>query len=359
MKARGMGAAYKRGAVWWIRLHCGARKIRFSTGIPVLPSHKGPPAEVRKIWAERLAELGRGVVKEGKEPRFEDLERALLAQYTAKQRKGMLYLCKYRLPYLQAAFAGRRLSEITDVAILEFAARRRDRDGAAVDTVNLELAILRKGFRLLVKRFPNPPEIHKLPGARARQETVPDDALDAILAALPAIYRPIALFLRLTGWRSCEAIGLEWRRVDWKGLVIRLETSKSGRPRFLVFAKYARLHALLRLQRMRQRAAGQITPWVFPGRDGKQMTDGSFRLAWTRARNGLGYRSRRHDLRRTRVQEQERQGMPMTIGMSAVGIETPQIYRRYGVVSEADQAEWLGKEEFRTVGVVKKFEKKA
>jgi integrase len=342
-RARGTGGPYLRGSIWWLKFSVGGRTVRLSTGLQGGTKDK-PPKAVVAAWAEKLGQLGRGYLAGGQDPgalRYEYLERTLVARYQADNRKGMLYLCKYRLPHLRKAFGGFRLSEMPEEAILEYAVRRRDKDGVSVDTVNLELALLRRGFNLLRRCFPNPPVIHRLPGSKARQETITDEALKSILAKLPPHYRAPAMFLRLTGWRSSEARCLEWRRVDWKGLVVRLDTSKSGRPRFLVFARYRKLHALLRLQRMRTRRLN--TQWVFPTPEGKQLTDGQFRQAWTRVRNKLGYRSRRHDLRRTRVQEQERQGMPMTIGMSAVGIETPQIYRRYGVVSETDQAAWLGR----------------
>lgn len=346
-KAHGTGGLYLRGKIWWLKFSVGGRMLRQSTGLRGGSKGK-PPKEAQLVWAQKLTEIGRGnLAGVSGTVRFEDIESALITRYTAENRLPALRNAKSRLVHLSKAFGGWPASSITEDAILAYAVKRRDKDGAAVDTVNLELSYLRRGFRLLKKRLPTLPEIRHLPGARARQGTVTTDQFTQLVAKLGPLYGAVAQFLRLTGWRCSEGCGLEWRRVDWKEKLIRLDTSKSGEPRVLAFGRYRRLEAVLRLQRLRQRMAGLVVPYVFHRRSGKQVLSKNFRTAWTRARNLLGYHCRVHDLRRTRVVELERAGVPITVGMSSVGMKSTGIYRRYGVVSPAEQAEWMdcGQEE--------------
>lgn len=353
---RGTGGPYLRGKTWWLRFHVGGRKLRISTGLQGGSPGK-PPKAVTQAWAEKLAELGRGnlaALETG--VTWETLESTLVTFYRAQGQPASLRNALDRLPHWRKVFAGRRASEITEEAIRAHAVTRRDVDGAAVATVNLELRLIRRAFRLLRKRAPNPPEIQQLPGARVRQGTVPDEMREAAEARMSPWTAAAVLFLRLTGWRTSDACRLGWATVDWGAYLIRLETSKTGEPRFYAFRRYRRLAALLRLQRTRQRAAGLITPWVFPARDGKQMKPANLRNAWTRARAAVGYAGGLHNLRRTRIQEQDASGMPISIGMSAAGIKAVETYRRYAVVSIADQEEWLGRlAETEKTPVVRRF----
>jgi integrase len=338
MKARGMGRMYVRGRTVWVQLHAGGRKIRLSTGVQV--GLKGEiPKAAKDFYIAKLAELGRGTLKEGKEPRFEDLRDAVITRYEAEDRPASLKNARTAFGHLAAKFAGWKASEISDQAVLAYAVARRDRDGVAIATVNLELRLLRRSFRLLKKRIPDPPDVHELPGTNKRRGTVPDAFLEEILSRLAPHYRAMAWFLRLTGWRSCEPPRLEWRHVDFEARSVRLEKSKNGRPRERAFDVH--LEALLKGIKANQEAAGTLTPYVFCMPDGDRIRPVNFQCAWTRACKVAGYKGGAHNLRRTRIREQEMQGTPMTVGMAMAGVETPSIYRDYASIGVSEQAKWL------------------
>jgi integrase len=342
-QARGTGGPYLRGATWWLRVHVAGRKVRISTGLQGGSPGK-PPKAVLQAWAEKLAEIGRGnLVALDASVRWEHLAEALVTRYKAEGRLSSLRNAERMIRRWAPRFRGHRAIEITEEAILAHAVHRRDVDGAAVATVNLELRLLRRAFRLLRKRLPALPQIQQLPGARVRQGTVPEEAREAAEARMAPHAAAAVLFLRLTGWRTNEACRLEWRHVDWRAHLLRLETSKNGEPRLYAFRTYRRLVAVLRLQRRRQHAAGVLTPYVFAGLSGERLSAGALRAAWTRARAAGGYAGGLHDLRRTRVQEQDAQGMPLLVGMSLVGMKSVATYRKYAGVSIADQEEWLGR----------------
>jgi integrase len=340
---RGTGGPFLRGKTWWLRFSIGGRKHRISTGLQGGSLGK-PPKAVVEQWAAKLAELGRGnLAALDRGVTWEGLEEALVSYYKAQDRPASLRNVLARLPHWRKAFAGWKANAITEEAIRAHAVRRRDVDGAAVATVNLELRLIRRAFSLLRKRVPHPPAIQQLPGARVRQGTVPDEVREAAEALMAPAYAAAVLFLRLTGWRTSSACRVEWRHVDWQASILRQETSKTGEPLFIAFRRYRRLGALLRLQRLRQRAAGLLTPWVFAGPSGQRLDAACLRSAWARARKAVGYAGGLHNLRRTRAQEQDASGMPLSIGMSAMGIKAVATYRKYAVVSIADQEEWLGR----------------
>jgi integrase len=358
MKARGMGALYVRGRTVWVQIHAGGRKIRMSTGVLVGPQGQIPRA-AKDFYVAKLAELGRGLHVETRQPTFRDLGQAIEARYSAEERQPSLRNLRTRWKHLERAFGGWRAQDLTDASVLAYAVRRRDVDGAAVATVNLELRLLRRAFRLLRKRIPNPPDIPQLPGAHVRRGTVPDDVLEVTTRRMKPHLAAIVFFLRLTGWRSSEPLRLEWRHIDWEAQSIRLERSKNGHARERAFGGDRKLKALLRLVRQKQRQAGIVTPWVFCGPRGKQVSIYSLRSGWTYAARKTGYSGGLHNFRRTRIREQEMQQIPPTVGMSMTGIRTFSVYRDYAGAGISEQEEWLRKASADVRGVVQNFKKKA
>jgi integrase len=339
MKARGLGAMYKRGTMVWVRLSVGGRAIRLSTGVKIGPDGKIPKA-AKDFYVAKLAELGRGTLKEGREPRFEDLWEALTTRYKAEQRPESLKNAEKALRHLSRKFGGWPVSSMTEEAILSWAVQMRDERGLAVATINLHLRLLRRAFTLLRRRIQSPPDIRQLPGANKRRSTVPDDTLREVMAKMPGHYAAMAWFLRLTGWRSCEPPRVEWRHVDWGARAVRLEKSKSGKPRERAFDVH--LEQLLKGLKANQEAAGLLTPYVFSLPNGDRIKVENFRRSWTHACHSAGYKGGVHSLRRTRVREQDAiQGIPPTVGMAMVGIESFAIYRDYASVSVSEQARWL------------------
>src|SRR5262249_19811014 len=100
-------------------------------------------------------------------------------------------------------------------------------------TINRELAMLRRGFRLAARlgKVASRPDFALLREDNARSGFFEAEQFRSVRAKLPDYIRPLATFLYWTGWRKGEAIALEWRQVDRTNGVIRIEKTKNREPR--------------------------------------------------------------------------------------------------------------------------------
>jgi integrase len=140
--------------------------------------------------------------------------------------------------------------------------------------------------------------------------------------------------------------------------------SKNKKPKTFPFASLPDLKALLEEQRRvvtsLEKKKGQIIPWVFPGRGGKQIAE--MRWGWNAACKRAGHQGTIfHDLRRCAVMNLERAGVSRSVAKSFTGHKTDSVYERYAIVDTAaqtDGAEKLArlyqKEEQRSVVPIRK-----
>lgn len=322
---RGRDGERKQAGVYWWKVG----RARMSTGCRT--------EEDAQRWAvDRLVEMRRGhLVGATAAPlRWDDLERMLCDRWAADGRRGLLQ-CMARLRHLRRAFGGWRADAVTTDRITAYAVRRRA-EHAAVGTVNLELAILRRGFGLAREagRLDTIPVIHRLPGALHRTGTVERGDLDAILAQLAPRYRPPIEALYWTGWREGEILRLVWQRVDLQAHELRLDVSKTGQPRVLCYASVPALRDLLdEAHRIRG-----FSPYVFPGRAGRQMDRTALQKAWRRAAVAAGAPGALiHDLRRTAIRDMRRAGVPLAVAMGTVGHASLSVHQGYSIVARRDQ----------------------
>lgn len=349
MGTRGLGSLYLRGGVWWCSLWVGGKKHRWSTEVRGGKPGK-PPKGAEMFRAAKLLELGRGNMAAlvTAPLRFEDVAKILTTRYQAEQRASVESV-KHRLKPLRRAFDGWLVRDMTTDHLVAYAVKRRDEDGAAVATINQEMVYWRRGLALAHEagRLAAIPKVPRLPGAKVRQGFLEDEQLAAILKRLPAHFHELIRFLRITGWREGEGLGLEWRRVDWVGHEVRLDTSKNGEPRSLPFAGYPPVMALLKARLAATEAlktAGRVTPWVFWWGTGKPLSKTGLQKAWKRARIKAGVPwAFIHDLRRTFVREMETAGVPRKVAMTITGHRSETIYRRYAIIAKSDVAAGLSK----------------
>jgi integrase len=159
------------------------------------------------------------------------------------------------------------------------------------------------------------------------------------------------------GWRRGEMLGLQVRQVDLHARTIRLDpgTTKNGEGREVVMTP--EVEELLRAAVMNKKP----TDCVFTREDGKPIKD--FRGAWRNlcVRAGTGrWECRKcgaalaevgcecsgvrkyvglipHDFRRSAAKAARRAGVPESVIMAMGGWKTPSMFRRYAIVSSADQ----------------------
>jgi len=211
----------------------------------------------------------------------------------------------------------------------------------------MELSAARRAFNLAVRagRLPHRPAFPVMKLRNRREGFFERAQFDAVLAHLPADVAAVAEFLFWSGWRRGEVLSLEWRHVDLKAGIIRIETSKNDEPRTLPFKVLPDLAALIERQRERtsavEQARGVIVRHVFH-RDGKPVR--SFRRAWLSACTAAGLPHRIvHDFRRTSARNLSRAGVPEGVIMGLCGWKTRSVFDRYRIVNEADLADGLAK----------------
>ena len=184
---------------------------------------------------------------------------------------------------------------------------QRRQEGAGPGTINRELGLLSSAInwarRRLGWQIANPAEGQRLPEppGRSRWLTLDEAARLTSAAAQEPQAEHLVDFILLglhTGMRSGELLGLDWRRIDLRQNVIRLDAGdqKNGKAGRIPLNQTAREVLLVRA---RWRATHcPATPWVFCNRAGERIASikKSFSAAVKRA--GIPHCTP-HDLRRT------------------------------------------------------------
>lgn len=351
--SRGQGRVYRprvRGAetdVWWLDYSVRGERHRESSGTT---SKREAQDRLRKLIGDRKAGtlVGRP-------------DRVLLAEYATdaagggKQLVGglqWLHETQYDIDgrrskqrvqqcwaHLVAFFAAdARAIDVTPSRLDEYAAARLQA-GAARQTVNNELATLRRGFKLACEKgLLGALPVFKLPKVHnTRSGFFEEGDFAALLLELPAYLRPLVRFLRLTGWRLGEAIGLMWHQVDRDGQVIRIgsDQTKGGDSRTFPFAGAPELQELLETQYQAREGL-----YVFHHAGRGITTEGSFYKAWHAACRRAGLAGRLlHDLRRTAARDLRRAGVSEGEIMRLCGWKTRSMFDRYNIIDEQDLAQ--------------------
>ena len=246
-----------------------------------------------------------------------------------------------------------RALDITKQRVGEYL-QHRLQEGAARATVRYEIAVLNTAFSVAVEdELLTMRPMFKLPAVENTREGFFEPAdFAALVVELPDYLRPVIRFLRMTGWRKAEALGLTWDALDWDdqaaegarapvpgpSACIRLvgRRTKSGKPRTFPFNLAPELKALLLEQWQRRDGL-----YVFH-RGSRRI--GDFRKVWATACTKAGAEGRLvHDLRRTAARDYRRAGVDTKVIMRLCGWETDSMFSRYNIVNEVDLSESVAK----------------
>lgn len=266
--------------------------------------------------------------------------RAGLERHYKREDNRSLRRARQALNHLERFFGAKaRAMKITKPRVGDYAERRLV-EGAARGTVRYEVRILGAAFSVAVDdELLAVRPVFKLPTLRnARSGFFEDGDFAALLLELPPHVRPVVRFLRLTGWRKSEALGLMWDQVDWEGQVMRLHaTQTKGRDaRVFPFGLAPELKQVLE-----ERWGERDGLFVFHLHGARIK---SFRTAWLRACRKAGLEGRLvHDLRRTAARDFRRQGVSEGEIMRLCGWKTRAMFDRYNIIDEADLAEAVAK----------------
>ena len=346
--SRGLGRVFQRTykdrktgqkktmSTWWIEFHHKGKQVRKPTG-------STKRSDAMKMLREHLdaSTSGKLVTGRGERFRFDDLAELLRRDYRLNQRRS-LQRAEAAITHLNAYFGNYRALDIADQDVDAYVDMRLQEDKIANATVNYEIAMLKRMYRLGRKILSGyRPEFPHIRISNTRTGFFEEPDFRRLLSKLEEDLRPPVEFAYLTGWRiRSEVFPLQWTQTDLNAGEIRLEpgTTKTDEGRTFFFGVLPELESLIKAQRERtnllQKEQGRIIPWVFH-RDGERILD--FRKAWRNAVKDAGVTGRiPHDFRRTAVRNLERAGVPRSVAMKLVGHKTESIYRRYAIVARQD-----------------------
>lgn len=336
---RGQGRVFRpkvRGretAVWWLDYSVGGTRHREASG-------KRSRSEAQRILRQRITEREVGkVIGRPDRVTFGEIRQGLERHYERVGNRS-LRRAKQALEHLERFFGPeRRAVELTRHAVNAYI-EHRIHDGAALGTAIYEVRILGAALSVAVDEglLAVRPTFKLPPNRNARKGFFEEGEFAALVLELPPHARPVVRFLRMTGWRKSEALGLTWDQVDWEGQVIRLyaDQTKGGDARVFPFGLAPELKRLLEEQREARDGL-----FVFH-RNGNQIK--GFRKAWARAAKKAGLEGRLvHDLRRTAARDFRRQGVSEGEIMRLAGWKTRAMFDRYNVIDEADLAQAVAK----------------
>jgi len=347
MRSRGMGYVFqpkyrdqrtrerKTAETWWISYSLHGRRHREN-------AHSTKEGDATKLLKLRLgqAAIGMPIGPQVERTTLGDILKRVEVDYAANGRKS-LGRVKHAATHLKEFFdAYAKARAITSDRISAYQAERLEQ-GAKPATVNYELAILRRGFRLGARagKIASRPEIQMLHVQNASKGFFEPEQYRAVVKHLPEHLRPLAAIAYIPGWRAMrELLSRQWRHVDLAKGWLRLDPgeSKNGECREFPFTPDMRsvLEAQRETVRTIEREQACLIPWVFVQPDGSRIRD--FRWAWRTACRNAGVPGRLvHDFRRTAVRNLERAGVPRSAAMRMTGHKTEAVYRRYAITDSA------------------------
>lgn len=129
------------GRIWWVKYYANGRPIRESTGVE-------KETEARRFLKGREGRVadGQPILPRVDRVRYEEVATDLRRHYETTGCRDLTEAEK-RLKHLDRVFAGRRVAGITGADAAAYVAGRQAQ-GAANGTVNRELAVLGRMFRL-------------------------------------------------------------------------------------------------------------------------------------------------------------------------------------------------------------------
>jgi integrase len=323
----------KTAKTWWISFPCHGEQLREN-------AHTRNRAEAVRLLKEKIGKVGLGQPVGPKLDRtnLDDLLKLVENDYRANGRRSLDRALQASVHVREHFGAHRKARDISTESITAYKARRLEQ-GAKPSTVNYELAILRRGFRLGRNIVPSRPDFEMLKVDNVRKGFFEPEQYRAVLAHLPDYLKPVATIAHITGWRvKSEILTRQWKHIDVDAGWMRLEPGEGKTREAREFPFTPELRAVLNAQRERvreiQRATGQIVPWVFVHPDGSRIKD--FRSSWAKACRAAGVPGRLvHDFRRTAVRNLERAGVPRSAAMKLTGHRTEAVYRRYAITDSA------------------------
>ena len=300
----------------------------------------------QRMLNERLAQVSKGEQFETRRARaftVANLYESLKA-HTETHSRGVraVEALGWRWKHLEPVFGNTLAANLTTDAITAYKHKRQG-ELAKNATINRELACLRRALNLGKQSTPpkvrTVPYIEMLKEDKPRQGFVEDAQYDRLVAEAKELW--LRTFLELGysyGWRRAELLNLRVRQVDLRSRTIGLDvgSTKNGEGREV--AMTARVEELLKQAVDSKKPTDCVLTrqGCKPELMGKPISD--FRVAWASLTARAGVPGLMvHSLRRSAAKALRRAGVPESVIMQTGGWKTASMFRRYAIVSSADQ----------------------
>lgn len=323
-----MAKPYKRkdSRFWWIAPWIDGVQVRQSSG----ETDYDRAARKLKILEGKIAANAPITAKTDRDS-FASLLELVRTDYKINKRRSLYDLekriDKKLVPFLGHLPAGRAWGELRDYIL------SRQQEGVSNGTINNELRIVRRAYRLGFElgMVSYVPVIKLLAGAEARDGYYSPADLNQILEKSSPLLGAILTVAYITGWRLRSVLKLQWHQVDLKaGFVWQTEIKNDKATRWPIDIKLEQLGNLSLRTIFEERKAAtdaikdRIVPYVFH-RKGKPVKSirGSFE-------NALGNLDRVfHDLRGTAIINLLEAGLDAPTIMNLVGLKTERMVIHY------------------------------
>jgi integrase len=329
VKARRKGSIYKEPgcATWTIAYRRDGKRIREYTGFTDFNA-------AQQKLAQRLAQCDRGErIDTGRGPTCADLWAGLVRHYLINGRKSAECLSR-RWKHLQPTFGEIAAAQVTFDRLEEYIDARLS-EKASNATINRELSALKTAFRLARKKqaVRSVPDFPRLAENNTRTGFIEDQQYEALTEQCSEAWLRLFLEIAYTfAWRKSEILNLKVANVSMASRTVRLDvgTTKNNAGREVTMS--TNIAVLIGLA-----IAGKVpTDYLLTRADGQQVRD--FRGAWRKLTTAAGLPGLLvHDLRRSGARQMRGAGVPESVVQAIGGWKTPETFRRYAIVSPADQ----------------------
>lgn len=327
--------------VWWLDYSTRGKRHRESSGT----TSKRAALEVLRV---RIGKRNDGTLS-GRPERvtLADLKGGLQRNYIAAGNVSWGRAAQ-AFAHLEAHFgADARAITITRACVADYQAARL-KDGASRNSVRYEVAILSAAFGVAVTNevLAAKPSFKLVAAGDKRTGFFEAGDFAALVVELPPDIADLVCFLRFTGWRRGEGIGLLWAQVDWDDTTYHEERrepvvgpnacirigeaqTKGGDAREFPISDAPELRDLL-LARWGARNGLHVF-------HRKGASVGDFRKVWSTACKKAGLVGRLvHDLRRSAARDFRRAGVSEGEIMKLCGWKTRAMFDRYNIIDAAD-----------------------
>ena len=307
---------------WYIYYRANGERIR------QVVKNAQSRTDALKVLQVNVADAFRGehgFKKQEKRIKFKEYAEEYIENY-AKVNKRSWKTDEYMLKRVKEFFNEKCLHEIDSLLIDQFRASIL-KEGITKSTANRYMALLKSMFNLSIEwgyLKTNPVKVKFFSEKdNLKERILSREEEQSLLEACSTHLKPIVLTALHTGMRKGEILNLKWSQVDFTNMVIKVENTKSGKPRFIPINGYL----LEELMRLKKQSGKSNYVFLYPD-SGKPLKDVKRSFPGAVRRSGIR-ELRFHDLRHTFASRLVAKGVDLITIKELLGHHSVRITERY------------------------------